>query len=285
MADTEQPREPAIDAEQFRQFQQYQEFLRFQEAQRQLGAAPQGGAPQQGGAPHQDVVPYNPPTPQTPQAQPGQWPPAVPPGQWPPTPPPPPKREGPPLWLRILKLKLVRRLITLIIVLLLANWAYQHYFGTDDNGGVAHDSGGQSQTPLTPGTPKGTVEYLFQHISMADTTYACLLFQDDTARNAFAKDVGEKDCAAAVLALKRTSVGDVTHYAHPDFPDEYLKFPATGSVQISTCRLIFAPDALKPGFTPLGRFTVSSLPNKNWIITGYQHEDCAATSSTSPTSR
>jgi hypothetical protein len=249
----QQPQQPAeIDPEQLRQFQ---EFQRFQEYQRFQAA--QTGAPGQ------------PPGP--PALPPGHdAPPALPPGQTIYVKPAPK-----PVWQIILSSKLVRWLVMLLILLLLANYAYNRWFGGgDDPGDRAVDSGGNKGNVIAPTNAyglQGTVGIFYKHVSQGSAPQACNLFADDgRARNKFTAAFNAPDCEAAIRSLK-AKVLNVGDYEQVYFPDTMLKEPLTPTTEISSCK-----DLVVKGGPRLGSFVLTKQVNNTWIISDYTAEpaDC-----------
>ena len=247
------PQPPAeIDPEQLRQFQEFQRFQDYQKFQ---------------------------------QAQQGQGPLALPPGQvgpasQPPAVPPPiqtvyVKPEPKPVWQIILSSKLVRWLVMLLILLLLANYGYNKWFGGgDDPGDVANDSGGTKGNIIAPlkayGT-QGTVGIFYKHVSQGSDVQACNLFAEDgRAKQKFTTAFSAPDCGAAVRALK-AKVLDVSAYEQPAFPESMYKEPLTTTVEVSSCKDLFVT-----GGPRLGAFVLTQQVNKTWIISDYTAEpaDC-----------
>ncbi len=245
----QQPQQPAeIDPEQLRQFQ---EFQRFQEYQR-FQAAQSG--------------------------QPG--PPALPPGADPPIALPPGqtiyvKPAPKPVWQIILSSKLVRWLVMLIILLLLANYGYNRWFGGgDDPGDLAVDSGGSQGNIIAPIKAygnQGTVGIFYKHVSQGSDVQACNLFAEDgKAKNKFTSAFAAPDCEAAIRTLKG-KVLDVGAYEDPIFPEAMLKEPLTATTEVSSCK-----DLAVKGGPLLGLFVLTQQVNKTWIISDYAAEpaDC-----------
>ncbi|QTR01365.1 hypothetical protein J7S33_18190, partial [Saccharothrix algeriensis] len=179
-----------------------------------------------------------------------------------------------PLWKVLLGSKLFRRLVYLVVVLLVVSHFYEKYFGGDDPGDVAVDSGGDKGNVIAPQTPyglQGTVALFYKHVINDDAGRACLLFSEDEAEEAFARAFGAKDCESAVHQLS----GQVTNsaeYRQPGFPPDMRAVPNGGSVEVSSCALQVT------GGPRLGRFVLTMQDNRTWVITGYRAEpsDCPA---------
>lgn len=252
----QQPQQPAeIDPEQLRQFQ---EFQRFQEYQKFQQAQQQGQAPL--------ALPPG-------EVGPASQPPAV---------PPPPiqtvyvKPEPKPVWQVVLGSKLVRWLVMLVILLLLADYGYNRWFGGgDDPGDIAVDSGGNKGNVIAPTNAyglQGTVGIFYKHVSQGSDSRACNLFADDgRARQEFTTAFSAPDCGAAIRSL-HGQVRDVAAYEQPYFPDAMLKEPLTTTTEISSCK-----DLIIKGGPLLGKFVLTKQPGSgSWIITDYEAEpaDC-----------
>ncbi|PRY43520.1 hypothetical protein [Umezawaea tangerina] len=258
----QQPQQPAdIDPEQLRQFQEFQRFQEFQKFQ---------------------------------QAQQGQSPLALPPGETgpstnPPAVPPPPvqppvqtvyvKPEPKPMWQVILGSRLVRRLVSLALTLLVfmfaANWAYDKFFGSDDEAAdVARDSGGSTGNLIAPTSPyglQGTIGLFYKHVSQDSPKQACNLFAENgSAKKKFTDAFKASDCESAIHTL-HGKVLRVDQYEQPYFPDAMLKPPTTDRVQVSSCQ-----DLKITGGPTLGKFVLAKQVNNTWIITDYEAEpaDC-----------
>ncbi|MET1071568.1 MAG: hypothetical protein ABWY11_02855, partial [Umezawaea sp.] len=246
----QQPQQPPeIDPEQLRQFQEFQrfqEYQRFQQAQQ--GQAPLALPPGESG--------------------PAAYPPAVPP---PPVQPPVQtvfvKPEPKPLWKVVLGSRLVRRLVSLALTLLVfmfaANWAYDKFFDTNDEAAdIARDSGGSTGNLIAPTSPyglQGTVGIFYKHVSQDSPKQACNLFAEDgSARKKFTEAFKAADCEAAIHAL-HAKVLRVDQYEQPYFPDAMLKPPVTDRVQVSSCQ-----DLKISGGPVLGKFVLSKQVNNTW---------------------
>ncbi|WP_253771221.1 hypothetical protein [Goodfellowiella coeruleoviolacea] len=292
MGENEQPADARLDPDQlrrFQEFQQFQQFLRFQEAQQQNDAAaastpgaaggppalpaPPGASPAAGTVPGSASLPV--PAPGT-APGPGAAPvPVIDQGRWPPQPPSgpphPPGSPRTPLWRRVLRLRLVRRLIrlavTVLVVLLLLNWAYQYYFGEEPEEAAG---GGRTETnQLLPTKPSETVRMLYDHIAQGLPDDACALFTDAT-KQTFATDLGAPDCPQAMRQLS-AAVQRKSSYAEPVFRNDTTKVPAGTTTEISSCA-----DLVVQGGQRLGRFTLTRQDNGGWIISGHENEpaDC-----------
>lgn len=185
--------------------------------------------------------------------------------------PQPPKqpRNGKRWWLVVLRNGLFWRALFLLFVVVAGIWAYDHYFGRDDAGDIAQDSGGvtgPAQGLSSPAGLQGTVGMFYKHVSFADTTRACTLFLRDDTRQKFANAYQASDCAAAVKDLK-TKVTSVDKYQQVMFPPDMLKTPTTTKVTINSCELTVE------GGPRLGTFVVEKV-GSGWVITDWSPSTC-----------
>lgn len=180
-----------------------------------------------------------------------------------------PKQQGKRWWLVVLGSRIFWRALTFLFIVIAAVWAYNHYFGTDDPGDIAQDSGGvtgPAQGLSAPAGLQGTVGMFYKHVSFADTTRACTLFLRDDVRQKFANAYGASDCAAAVKTLK-AQVTSVDKYQQVMFPPDMLKTPASTKVTIDSCALTVE------GGPRLGTFVVEKV-NAGWVITDWSPSAC-----------
>lgn len=278
-----QPPAGPSDAEQWRQFQ---EFQRFQAYLRYSGSS-EGPPPQ---------------TPQQPQ-HPAQPPATLSPGPLQQVPPQSPQEQSPqeqqqpqeqllaiqqqlgdvvasqqrterelnpPLWKKVLRSHWLHRLIVLIIVIVLASWAYNHFFGSSGNEGQPvvpkAPPGQQGGLNAAPGRPDRTVQNLYASIATkGDAT--CNLFTKSGKRD-FARDFHARDCAGAVDKLRKR-VTDSNSYAILRFQDAVVATTAT-TATISSCR------ADVSGGPSLGAFTLTKQPTGGWYVSAHRRETCAA---------
>lgn len=183
--------------------------------------------------------------------------------------PQPQKPRGNRWWLVVLGSRLFWRALFLLVVVISVVWAYNHFFGRDDAGDIAQDSGGvtgPAQGLTAPAGLQGTVGMFYKHVSFADTTRACTLFLRDDTRQKFANAYGASDCAAAVKDLK-TKVTSVDKYQQVMFPPDMLKTPTTTKVTIDSCALTVE------GGPRLGTFVVEKV-GSGWVITDWSPSTC-----------
>ncbi|GAA2663700.1 MULTISPECIES: hypothetical protein [Actinosynnema] len=302
---TDEQRPPDLDPEQlrrFQEFQRFQEFERFQEAQRQQGALPPGGAdpehlPQvvegsavdrgpvtdprlaEGapGVPPQQPPPGPHPGPVHPgpghggHPAPGYPPPGYPaPYQQPYPPPAPAVHKGKPWWQHVLASRLVRRLVTLGVLLLVLQYFYDQHFGGEQPGDLAQTAGGPTgeAVEMAPDTPVKTIAKLYGDVGSGRVRACKVLFSEDAARDGFASAFGAGTCEEAFAALK-PQVTHVTNYSGISFSSELYKTPTTDVVVVSSC------EAVVSGGPRLGKFTVTKQTNEKWMISAYEQETCA----------
>ncbi|MET8756822.1 hypothetical protein [Lentzea sp. NPDC004782] len=239
-----QPQPPATPMdEQFREFQEFQRFQEFRRQQEATGqTAPQGTPPPAAPQAAQQPYPSYEPQPYRPR------------NRW---------------WLFVLTSRLFWRMLFLLLVVISVLWAYNHYFGTDDPGDIAQDSGGvtgPAQGLSAPAGLQGTVGMFYKHVSFADTTRACTLFLRDDTRQKFANAHNASDCATAVKSLKK-QVTSVDKYQQVMFPPEMLKTPTTTKVTINSCELTVE------GGPRLGTFVVEKV-GSGWVITDWSPSTC-----------
>lgn len=243
---------PGMDADEYRKFQ---EFQRFQEYQRFVEAQGRSGTP--GGElvplpPPGQPGPYGPPHPPVPYGQ-----------QWPAPPPAGPPRT--PLWLLVLRSRLVRRLISLALLLVALYVAYQHFFGTDPtNPAALHPGPIEGSGRLEP-NPKDAVAAVYHQVADNPPDNACLEFTPAGAQ-AFARDFGATDCKQAVNRLHAalTSGGRSAYGVVVVFDAAVTR---TGNTAvISSCRM-----RIDDG-PRLGAFVLTENADGEWQITGHRAE-------------
>lgn len=176
-----------------------------------------------------------------------------------------PRRRPP--WRRLLRSKSLRRLVYLALVLLALTWAYDHYFGGDDDAGrpAAETGGGKARTNyLYSSSPHEAVRMVYDDIAQKAVENVCLRFDVDRGVDQqFADNVGYADCSAAAVALGE----QVTHV--DDYAESVRSFgakPITASeLRIDSC------DYQIEGGPALGVFTLTKQSYKDqWLITGHE---------------
>jgi hypothetical protein len=188
----------------------------------------------------------------------------------------PPAAKKPP-WKRILGSRLVRKLTTVLIVVLALYFAYQHFFGSNDENLPASQTGGHTFTDrrLLQTSPDQSVRLVYQRIADGNPEVGCGQFTDE-AKALFVKHFNAGSCDEAVKALhERIGVSWRNAYAEPRFPDDVRNLPNSATeVVISSCRLEFRIDNL-PDDLRLGTFTVTKTPYQGqWIISDWRSESC-----------
>jgi hypothetical protein len=181
----------------------------------------------------------------------------------------PPARK--PLWQRILRGKLIRKLAALAVVVLGLYFAYDYYFGDDSEDLPASETGGQTFTDRTmlQTRPHESVRMVYHRIADGDIPVACGQFTDEAARQ-FAADFDAPSCGDAVTKLHAQVIGRKNDYAEPVFPADVRNVSLDETVvEISSCR------AQVTGGPRLGWFKVEKTPHKGqWIITAHRPETC-----------
>jgi hypothetical protein len=189
----------------------------------------------------------------------------------------PPKE---PLWKRILRSWLVRKVLSLVLLAVLLLWAYDYFFGKPaDDGLGAQGAAGPGQL-IDPGrtadNPRALIDGLYRNTSSGMrpnfARNACLLLTPE-ARVIFARDLDAPDCEAAVRNLDG-KVGVLRVMPSID--------PASkGPIEISSCEDL----RLAPGTRGLGKLTLSRLGD-GWIISGHAPEPdpCPTVTTTPPSS-
>jgi hypothetical protein len=190
-------------------------------------------------------------------------------GGLPPATPPAKKR---PLYQRVLRSKLFRRLVVLLVLIIAASWAYEHYFGTDDNLPASVTGGGRTtRTVLFATDPKEAVRAFYDNVAQGVLPDACNRLADEKVEQQFANDFGAADCPSAINAL-HAQVQHRNDYAEVFFPSSLNLTPgADGTVVVSSCALEVN------GGPRLGRFTLKVIPGSRgdqWTITAHAPETC-----------
>ncbi|HEV2779757.1 MAG TPA: hypothetical protein VGX25_10190 [Actinophytocola sp.] len=193
--------------------------------------------------------------------------------------PPAPKR---PLWQRILRGKLFRRLALLAIIVLTAplwwpllltsivSLAVLTFGASGDQQSSTGGGGGTYHTNhILKDSPYESVRQVYQRIADNSETFACGVFTDEAAQQ-FANNYNATDCPAAVAKLNAQvdkAPGSMNAYAEPDFRGKRGE-PHGDMIAISSCEL-----GVSAG-PRLGEFTVSRVELGQWIITGHRLESC-----------
>ncbi|MGW5053320.1 hypothetical protein [Actinokineospora sp. NPDC004072] len=185
------------------------------------------------------------------------------------------RRAGKPLWRRLVFNRWVRRLALLLVLLLAASWAVDHYFGNPDEDLPASETGGgkTSRTVLFAGSPREAIRMIYNNVAQATLPDACTRFETEELAERFADHFGAPDCPTAIRRLHE-EVTNASAYARPVFPAAVTLTPGPdGTVVISSCEL-----QIKSG-PRLGEFTLRVIPGSigdQWIISGHRKEssDC-----------
>ncbi|WP_424189945.1 hypothetical protein ACOBQX_14270 [Actinokineospora sp. G85] len=224
---------PALTPEEAERFRQFQEFQRYQEWQRSS----------QFGSPESDPTE------------------------------PRPRRTSRPLWRKVLLSKWFRRVIYLLVVVLLLNWAYDKYFGGPDEDLPASQTGGgkTERTVLFATNPKEAVRAFYDNVAQETLPDACTRFATEQVAQSFATHFNAPDCPTAVKRL-HTQVTSKNNYAEVFFPTAVSLVPdAGGEVRVSSCDL-----EVNSG-PRLGVFTVKEIDKSRagqWTIVRHERESC-----------
>ncbi|WP_130343716.1 hypothetical protein [Herbihabitans rhizosphaerae] len=177
--------------------------------------------------------------------------------------PPAPK---PPLWKRALRSKLVRKLVVLLILLIAAYWAYQHYFGKNDSdNAIEAGGGGRTKTNFVfSDNPMAMVRQLYDNVAQNIVVDACNRFTDD-ARQKFTADLGAPSCELAVTTLN-SKLTNKHKYSLPRPGSNFTIPPGAKTIEISSC------DLRVEGGPRIGVFVLSEIELGQWIITGHRNE-------------
>jgi hypothetical protein len=189
----------------------------------------------------------------------------------------------PPLWQRVLRSRLFRRLALLAILALtvplwlplaltgLGNLAGLAFGGDDANRPASETGGGKTETNLILDTnPYETVRKVYHHIAQNVPEQVCGRFNDE-ARQQFAVNNQVPTCEAAVAklhALVDTTPGSKNAYAEVDFRGKMGQVPAERTTEINSCEL---------GVTAgprLGVFVLNRIAKDQWIISAHRNQRC-----------
>ncbi|OLR90664.1 hypothetical protein [Actinokineospora bangkokensis] len=190
-----------------------------------------------------------------------------------------PPRKGKPLWRRVLLSKWSRRVLYLLVVVLVLNWAYQHYFGGPDENLPASVTGGgkTERNKVFEFSGEEAVRKVYNDIAQDLSRNACDRFATAEVEQSFADHFNAPDCETAVHRLhaqipKRT--GAVNTFAEASF----LKVDRDTSAQPDPDAQVFSGCGLDTGTGPrLGQFTAEKIAGSaggQWIITAHSRETC-----------
>lgn len=254
-----------LDEEQWRQFQEFQRFQAYLHYSQSQGAPPDGGQPTTGQqAPAQQPSPESQAELVAIQEQLGQ----VMASQQ------RTERElNPPLWKKVLRSHWLYRVLVLVIVIVLASWAYNHFFGSSDKDNPpvvpAAPPGHQGGLNAAPPRPDRTIQSVYAGVATkGDAT--CNLFTTSGKRQ-FARDFHARNCLDALGKL-RSRVTDSNSYSILHFQDAIVHKTAK-TATISSCRADIT------GGPSLGAFTLQRQPLGGWYVSAHRPEQCSSTRS------
>ncbi|QFU94040.1 hypothetical protein YIM_44530 [Amycolatopsis sp. YIM 10] len=178
-----------------------------------------------------------------------------------------------PRWLKWIGKKVLGWLILLLLLALLATWAYNHFFPSDNDELPAPEAGRgtYSATELLQPNPYRAVQLVYQQIAQGLPDMACGNLSK-AAQAKFAADLGFADCAQAVNQLS-TEVTNKTQYSQ-SIPFNKSGQPPGDVVVIDSCDY-----EIKGGGRALGVFTVErqhtdasggQVKGEQWLITGHE---------------
>lgn len=173
-------------------------------------------------------------------------------------------------WLVVLGSSIFWRALFFLLVVFSAVWAYNHFFGVDDPGDIASNSGGvtgAAQGPRAPTGQQGTVGLFYNHVGQKNPGLGCPLMVNEQTQKKFAQAYGAADCKEAFTKLN-AQVTSVAKYEQIAFPSEMMKTPTTTKVIVDSCELTV------DGGPRLGTFTVEKV-NAGWVITDWSPGECS----------
>ncbi|WP_434452743.1 hypothetical protein [Lentzea sp. E54] len=172
-------------------------------------------------------------------------------------------------WLVVLGSRIFWRALFFLLVVFSAMWAYNHFFGVDDPGDVAQDSGGvtgSAQGPRSPTGQQGTVGLFYNHVAHGNPALGCPLMVKEETQQKFAEAYGAADCTEAFAKLK-SQVTSVAKYEQMAFPPDMMKTPTTTKITVDSC------DLTVDGGPRLGTFVVEKV-DSGWVITDWSPSTC-----------
>lgn len=188
------------------------------------------------------------------------------------------RATNPPLWKRALRSGWMRWLAGLVVVLVAASLAYNHFFPSDDASGnpAANHPGNQQDVQQRSGgeSPKEAVAQIYRDIGSAAESPAdaagygknsCLLYFTDQAARKFGHQLGATDCVSAfgkVRVANTAAYQDVSLAALPMPPAN------TRTVTIDSCKIGVS------GGPRLGTFTLTKNDGDKWLITDVAPSSC-----------
>ncbi|MFJ5992933.1 hypothetical protein [Lentzea sp. NPDC092896] len=177
-------------------------------------------------------------------------------------------------WLVVLGSRIFWRALFFLLVISTSMWAYDRYFGVDDPGDIAKESGRMTNGPQAITTPgqNGTVQKFYDDVSRNLPELSCQRIVRDDVRQKFAQAFDAKDCTDAFAKL-HAQVKDRSRYEQPIFPREFQTVPTTNKVTIDSCSLTSYSGKLTDAGPLLGTFVVE-LIGRGWVITDWSPSTC-----------
>ncbi|WP_460397943.1 hypothetical protein [Actinophytocola sediminis] len=246
------PTAPApIDERQVREFQQFQQFQELMRREKERGF-PQGEPP--------------------------------PPGFLQPWGPQPAKQNPVKRALNAIVGKIVTAVIVALLLIGAGYFAIDYFFGGPPSQPPASQIGGQKTKDrlLFEKNPRSAVRRVYENIAMGDQPGTCDRFTEDARAQFTAAFPALGDsCESVVDGLKaQVTEGMKDEYANPWIPAAAAA-PTGDTATVSSCEFDVT------GGPRLGRFTLGVIEGSldgQWIVTGYEQENCQTDPSTPPTS-
>lgn len=163
--------------------------------------------------------------------------------------------------LGLLRYKAIRRALYLLIALLLLNWAYNHYFGSnervDEENPVQAHRDHLHTNPIRQTKPMNAVRTVYDALA-TEPDKVCQKFTAE-GRRGFARGNQAPDCQTAVDAIT-AQITEPMRFKNPNFTGAALD-PAQGDdVTIRAC------DTQVTGGPNLGDFRLHREPTGGWVI-------------------
>lgn len=152
----------------------------------------------------------------------------------------------------------------LLLVGLALTWAYNHFFGTneDENRPAAETGGGTYHANRILSTkPYEAVREVYDGIAQNLVPQTCGRF-DEAVQQRFATNMGAADCRIAVAQL-HAQVTNVNAYA------ESIPSSTSRPVEGATLRIDSCAFAIEGG-PNLGTFSLTKVDRGQWLITGHE---------------
>lgn len=188
-------------------------------------------------------------------------------GDLPPPAPPPPRK---PPWRKVLMSKWLRRAVALLLLLIAANWAFDHYFGDPEAGLPASKTGGfkTERNVIHAQSPGEGILLFYVGVGGGNADVVCRRFESELLADTFGDHFNAPSCQVAVQQLAE-QVTDRSEFTRP-LPGKADFTPRPdGSVVVSSCDLDIR------GGPRLGEFTFRIIPGSRsdqWIITDHRKE-------------